>query len=111
VIADETVLYRRQRVGKALFPGRRERMDESVVRSRGTPEVIERSLDMARICALRGADCAQLASAIALKELVLGAEFALVTSDRELQAAAVKTGIIVIDPQEEETKTSAQLAL
>ena len=33
-----------------------------------TPEVVEQSLQVARICALRGADCAQLASAIVLKE-------------------------------------------
>lgn len=73
-----------------------------------TPEVVEQSLQVARSCALRGADCAQLASAIILKAQ-LGLEaggFALVTSDHELKAAALKSGLRVVDPQEEESKTS-----
>ena len=68
-----------------------------------TPDIVERSLDVARTHALRGADCAQLASAIFFKEqLALEAgEFALVTSDQELKSAALKAGLAVVDPQEQ----------
>ena len=74
-----------------------------------SPEVVHRSLDVARTHALRGADCAQLAAAMAFREqLALGAvEFALVASDQELNAAAVKAGLIVVDPQVEEAKRSS----
>jgi len=74
-----------------------------------TPEIVEGSLDVARTHALRGADSVQLASAIFFKEQ-LGPgviEFALVASDQELKSAALKAGLTVIDPPEEEAKRSA----
>jgi uncharacterized protein len=68
-----------------------------------TPDVVERSLELARIWALRGADCIHLASAVILKEkLAVDADaFAFVTSDLELKAAALKAGLTVLDPQEQ----------
>ena len=72
-------------------------------------EVIERSLDVARTHALRGADCVQLASAIVFREQIelSGIHFSFVASDQELKAAALKAGFTVIDPQEEDATTSA----
>jgi predicted nucleic acid-binding protein len=72
-------------------------------------ETVERSLEVVRTCALRGADCTHLASAVILKErlAIQTSEFALVTSDQELKAAALKTGLNVVDPLEEERNTSA----
>jgi hypothetical protein len=66
------------------------------------PDAVERTLQLARIYALRGADCVHLASAVILKaRLALEAnEFALVTSDQELKAAALKAGLAVVDPNE-----------
>ena len=68
-----------------------------------TPDVVERSLDVARLHALRGADSVQLASGSILREKpTLDAnEFAMVTSDLELKAAARKAGFFAIDPQEQ----------
>jgi predicted nucleic acid-binding protein len=68
-----------------------------------TPEVVERALDAGDAYALRGADSVHLASALTLKEeLELDAqEFAFVTSDLELKAAALKMGLAVLDPQEQ----------
>jgi hypothetical protein len=44
-----------------------------------------------------------LASALVLKEQLEpdSREFALVTSDRELKAVALKAGLAVVDPQEQ----------
>jgi len=68
-----------------------------------TPEVVERSLELASIWALRGADSVHLASAVILKaKLAIEAnEFRFVTSDLELKAAAVKAGLAMLDPQEQ----------
>jgi predicted nucleic acid-binding protein len=73
-----------------------------------TAETVERSLEVARTRALRGSDCTHLASAVILKELLAihASKFAMVTSDRELKAAALKTGLTVFDPQEEQAKAS-----
>jgi rRNA-processing protein FCF1 len=51
---------------------------------------------------LRGADSVHLASALILKEeLELEAqEFAFITSDRELKAAAAQAGLLVIHPHQ-----------
>jgi len=66
-----------------------------------TPEVVERSLDLASTFALRGADSVQLASVMILKEKLALDEDAitLVTSDQELRVAALKAGLLVTDPQ------------
>jgi hypothetical protein len=68
-----------------------------------TSDVVERSLELARIYALLGADCVQLASAVILKEkLELESdEFTFITSDLELKAAALRSGLMVLDPQEQ----------
>ena len=68
-----------------------------------TPPVVLRALDAAGAYGLRGADSLHLASALALKEQLDhdSREFALVTSDRELKAAALKAGLAVVDPQEQ----------
>ncbi len=68
-----------------------------------TPDVVERSLGLAKIRALRGADSVHLASALVLKEeLALDSqEFTLVTSDEELKAAAPEAGLAVLDPQDQ----------
>jgi predicted nucleic acid-binding protein len=68
-----------------------------------TPSVVLRALDAAGAYGLRGADSLHLASALMLKEQIEpdSGEFALVTSDRELKAAALKAGLTVVDPQEQ----------
>jgi predicted nucleic acid-binding protein len=67
-----------------------------------TPSVVLRAFDATGAYGLRGADSLHLASALALKEQIEpdSREFALVTSDRELKAAALKAGLAVVDPQE-----------
>lgn len=74
-----------------------------------TAAVVQRAFDVGDPYSLRGADSVHLASALVLKEeLDLDTdEFVFVTSDQELKAAAVKAGLIVVDPQEEEAKRSA----
>src|ERR1035438_7384446 len=68
-----------------------------------TQDVVEQSLELASTCALRGADSVHLASAVILKaKLAIEAnEFAFVTSDLELMAAALKTGLAVLNPREQ----------
>jgi uncharacterized protein len=66
------------------------------------PEVVERSVEVALALALRGSDSVHLASALQLRD-DLGIEFnefTLVTSDHELKAAASKSGLTVLDPQQ-----------
>jgi predicted nucleic acid-binding protein len=73
------------------------------LRSEPSPSIMQRAFDLTDACSLRGADAVHLASALALKEeLDLGFdEFTFVASDAELKAAAVKVGLMVIDPQDE----------
>ena len=68
-----------------------------------TPSVVLHALDAAGAYGLRGADSFYLASALVLREQLEpdSREFALVTSDRELKAAALKAGLAVVDPQEQ----------
>jgi len=67
------------------------------------PEVVERALAVTDAFALRGSDSVHLASALQLKdELGLHpSDFAFITSDQELKAAALQAGLAVIDPQEQ----------
>jgi predicted nucleic acid-binding protein len=67
-----------------------------------TAEVVERSLKVADTWALRGSDSVHLASALQLRDNLETdlTEFAFVTSDQELKAAAAKAGLTVVDPQE-----------
>jgi predicted nucleic acid-binding protein len=67
------------------------------------PEVVERSLAVASAFALRGSDSVHLASALQLGDdlgIALN-EIAFVTSDLELQAAAIQAGLAVLNPQEQ----------
>jgi predicted nucleic acid-binding protein len=67
------------------------------------PEVVERSLAVASAFALRGSDSVHLASALQLGDdlgIALN-DIAFVTSDLELQAAAIKAGLAVLNPQEQ----------
>jgi predicted nucleic acid-binding protein len=67
------------------------------------PEVVERCLAVASAFALRGSDSVHLASALQLGDdlgIALN-EIAFVTSDLELQAAAIKAGLAVLNPQEQ----------
>jgi hypothetical protein len=68
-----------------------------------TPSVVLRALDAAGAYGLRGADSLHLASALVPKEQLEpdSREFALVTPDRELKAAALKAGLTVVEPQEQ----------
>ena len=73
---------------------------------RSTFEVVElstaavtRSVDLTRVHALRAADAIQLACAlIAHGDRASAGQFALVSSDGELNAAAQQEGVTVIDP-------------
>jgi predicted nucleic acid-binding protein len=68
-----------------------------------TSKVVERAFDITETYGLRGADTLHLASALELKDdLDLNVnEFTLVTSDHELKAAALQSGLIILDPQEQ----------
>ncbi len=67
-----------------------------------TPSVVLCALAAADAYGLCGVDSLHLASASVLKEQLEpdSREFALVTSDRELKAEALKAGLAVVDPQE-----------
>jgi len=61
---------------------------------------ITRSIDLIRVHALRAADGIQLACAlIAASESATNREFLFVSADVELNAAAEKEGLTVLDPQ------------
>jgi predicted nucleic acid-binding protein len=68
-----------------------------------TPAVVQRALDVGETHGLRGADSVHLASALQLRDDLANdaGGFALVTSDQELKAAALKAGLAVFDPQEQ----------
>jgi predicted nucleic acid-binding protein len=68
-----------------------------------TPSVVLRAFDSTDTYGLRGADSLHLASALVLKEQLEpdSREFALVTSDQELKAAALTAGLAGVDPQEQ----------
>lgn len=67
-----------------------------------TPEIVEKTLEVANVHALRGSDCVHLASALVLKDRlgIDAQEFALITSDQELKVAAAQAGLLVVDPQQ-----------
>ncbi|MBD2771052.1 type II toxin-antitoxin system VapC family toxin [Iningainema tapete] len=72
-----------------------------------TAEVVDRSKLLAVSLALRGADAVHLGSAFLLqRRLSQGDQLILVTSDYELKVAARSSGLVVLDPQEEEAKSS-----
>lgn len=76
---------------------------ERFLRIEVTPSVVLRAFGATGAYGLRGADSLHLASALALKEQIEpdSREFALVTSDQELKAAALTAGLAVVDPQEQ----------
>ncbi len=72
-----------------------------------TAEAVDRSKDLAVSFALRGADAVHLASAFLLQgHLFQDDQLVLVTSDHELKVAAQLSGLVVLDPEEEEAKSS-----
>lgn len=73
-----------------------------------TVEAVNIAKESAKELALRGADAVHLASALLLqKRLVEKADrLVFVTSDHELNEAAQSSGLIVIDPDEEEMSTT-----
>jgi len=60
--------------------------------------VMDRAVAMARQYALRGADAIQLACALLIHEQIQQSEFLLLSSDTELNAAALAAGIKVENP-------------
>ena len=71
-----------------------------------TTEVVEMARELAGKLALRGADAVHLASALLLQGRFEeeSDRLILVTSDRELKQAAQESGLVVIDPDEQETE-------
>ena len=74
-----------------------------------TTAVVQRAFHAADLHSLRGADSVHLASALVLKEkLELDCdEFTFVTSDAELKSAALRAGLVVLDPHERTGPRSA----
>ncbi len=65
-------------------------------------EAVERAQTTAQSFALRGGDAIHLASALILRELLAEKdEIVFVTSDKELKAAAIASGLAVLDPSQE----------
>ena len=72
-----------------------------------TAEAVNRSKGLAVSLALRGADAVHLASAFLLQShLSQGDQLILIASDRELKVAAQSSSLTVLDPEEEEAKSS-----
>jgi len=70
-------------------------------RRRDRAGAVRRQQELAEAMALRGADSVQLASALVLQRQlgVDDQEFTFVGSDRELNAAAVRAGLRVVNPE------------
>ena len=68
-----------------------------------TPSVVKRALDVTSAHGLRGADSLHLASALNVKEELglVSKDFAVISSDQELNAALVSRGLSVFDPTEQ----------
>lgn len=67
-------------------------------------EAMDIAKDIARTFALRGADAIHLASALLLKRRFAEEDdkLIIITSDRELKEAAQLSGLVVIDPDEQD---------
>jgi uncharacterized protein len=68
------------------------------------------AIDVAQRHALRGADTVHLASAILLRQRLVGDEVLFVAADEELKAAALAEGFTVLDPIVEELRASGDLS-
>jgi len=75
-----------------------------------TTEAVDMAKGLARALALRGADAVHLASALLLQRRFVEEDdqLILVTSDHELKEAAHLSGLVIIDPEEQERPTSPQ---
>jgi len=72
-----------------------------------TAEAVDHSKGLAASLALRGADAVHLASAFLLQSrLSQGDQLIFITSDRELKVAAQSSRLTILDPEEEEAKSS-----
>jgi predicted nucleic acid-binding protein len=71
-----------------------------------TDEVMQVADDVVHRFALRGADTVHLASALVVGKRFEGETVTVVTSDRELSAAAQAAGFIVLDPVVEEQRAA-----
>lgn len=68
-----------------------------------TPDVLDNAMDLAEARSLRGYDAVQLATALAVRQLQeLGEDpLVVVSADTELNAAARREGLIVLNPDED----------
>lgn len=75
-----------------------------------TAEAVDIAKELARDLALRGADAVHLASALLLQRRFVDEDerLILVTSDHELKKAAQSSGLVVIDPAEQERQIVPQ---
>ena len=71
-------------------------------------EAVDKAKEIAREMALRGADAVHLSSALLLQRRFADEndQMIVVTSDHELKEAAQSSGLVVIDPDEQERQTS-----
>lgn len=72
-----------------------------------TTEVVDIARELAKKEALRGADAVHLASALLLQKHFAEEDdrLVLITSDHELKEVAQSSGVVVIDPDEQEKQT------
>ncbi|HXG36871.1 MAG TPA: type II toxin-antitoxin system VapC family toxin [Dehalococcoidia bacterium] len=103
-------LARKQKAGELdplLFAQKAEELEEDwrqFIQIQLTAETADLARELARRLALPGADAVHLASALILARRLAVDEDQLVviTSDHELKEAAQRSGLVVIDPDEEE---------
>jgi len=81
---------------------------ESFIQIHLLPEAVEPAQISAHTLALRGADAVHLASVLILQQRFADVhdQMIFVASDRELKAAAQTSGLVVIDPAEQEAASS-----
>lgn len=82
---------------------------KSFIQVQLSSEAVGIAKQLARELALRGADAVHLSSALLLQKRLTeeNDQMILVTSDHELKEAAQSSGLAVIDPDEQESKTSS----
>lgn len=83
---------------------------EGFIQVQLTAEAVDIAKGLARELALRGADAVHLASALLLQRRFAEGDdqLILVTSDQELKEAAQSSGLVAVDPDEQERQTSPQ---
>jgi len=77
-----------------------------------TAKAVDKAKVLARESALRGADAIHLASGLLLQSRFAQGDDQLifVTADQELKQAAKVSGLVVLDPNEQENQPAAQSA-